>query len=153
MLQRSGHARQLDTKLAPFKRLRGTRAPRRGWVKAIRSALAMTQSQLASRLQVSQPTVDGFERAEESGAITLRTLRRTAAALDCEVVYALVPRRRLQEMLAARAREVAEEMVRRTDRSMRLEAQGVAAAERRRQVRDLARELAARPPRGFWTKP
>jgi predicted DNA-binding mobile mystery protein A len=153
MLQRSGHARQLDTKLLPFTRLRGVRAPRRGWVKAVRSALAMTQSQLASRLQVSQPTVDGFERAEESGAVTLRTLRRVAAALDCEVVYALVPRRPLREMVAERALEVAEEMVRRTDRSMRLEAQGVAAAERRRQVRDLARELVARPPRGFWTMP
>ncbi len=153
MLQRSGSARQLDTKLLPLTRLHGVRAPRRGWVRAIRSGLAMTQSQLASRLQVSQPTVDGFERAEETGAITLRTLRRAAAALDCEVVYALVPRRPLRQMLAARALEVAVEMVRRTDRSMRLEAQGVAAAERRRQVRDLARELAARPPRGFWTKP
>src|SRR5258707_5913868 len=38
--------------------------------------------------------------------ITLTTLRRYAAALDCELVYALVPNRPLHESLNARAEQV-----------------------------------------------
>jgi predicted DNA-binding mobile mystery protein A len=110
----------------------------------------MTQSDVARRLRVSQPTVDGFERAEAGGTVTMATLRRMADALDSDLVYVLVPRRGLQDAVEARARELAAAMVRRTDHSMRLESQGVPVAERRRQVTELARALAAKPPRGFW---
>lgn len=142
--------RRLDRKLMPFKRLRNIRAPRSGWLRAVRTSIGMSQSDLSRRLSVAQPTVEGYERAEASGAITLASLRRAADALDCDLVYALVPRRGLEASIIARARELAEQIVRRTDHSMRLEAQGVPAVETRRQIADLARTLASKPRRGFW---
>lgn len=66
-------------------------APVRGWIKAIRGALGMSTSQLARRLGVSQPSVVALEQSEAKGSIELATLRRVAAALDCTLVYALIP--------------------------------------------------------------
>lgn len=143
-------ARQLDRKLLPLKRFR-VEPPRAGWIRVVRRALGMSQRELASRLHVSQPTVDGYERAEGRGAVTLASLRRVADALDCDLQYVLVPRRGLERSIRVRASELAEQLVRRTSHSMRMELQGVGAAESRRQVHELARALAAKPPRGFWS--
>ena len=40
---------------------------------------------------VTQPTVQRLELSEAEGAIQLKSLRRAAEALDCDLVYALVP--------------------------------------------------------------
>jgi transcriptional regulator with XRE-family HTH domain len=37
-------------------------------------------------------TVASFEKSEETYRITLQTLRHYAEALDCELVYAIVPK-------------------------------------------------------------
>jgi predicted DNA-binding mobile mystery protein A len=66
-------------------------SPNRGWIKAIREALGMTTVQLAKRLGVKQPSVTALEQSEAKGTIELATLRRVAEALDCVLVYALVP--------------------------------------------------------------
>jgi predicted DNA-binding mobile mystery protein A len=142
-------ARQLDRKMMLLKRLRSM-TPRLGWLRTIRQAIGMSQGDVASRLGVAQSSVDGFERAEARGAITLASLRRVADAMDCDLAYALVPRRGLEAMIRDRAQAQAEEIVRRTSHSMQMEAQGVGARESRRQIEELARELAAKPPRGFW---
>ena len=67
--------------------------PVRGWIKAIRTALGMSTAQLAKRLRVKQPSVVALEQSETKGTMELATLRRVAAALDCTLVYALVPGR------------------------------------------------------------
>ncbi|NUQ28546.1 MAG: hypothetical protein HOQ35_08535 [Acidobacteriaceae bacterium] len=56
--------------------------------------------------------------------ITLRSLRACANALDCDLVYAFVPRgATIEETLAARARDAASLTVRRVEHSMALEDQ------------------------------
>jgi len=51
---------------------------------------------------VSRREIFRLEKSEEESRIELGTLRRAAEALDCELVYALTPRRRtLNEMAAA----------------------------------------------------
>lgn len=150
MVSRLLAARQIDRKLLPFKRLVATPPPKAGWLKAIRKALLMTQSDVARRLKVSQPTVDDLEKSEASGTISLGTLRRAAEALDCHFVYSLVPRGRLEARIKARARLVSERLALGTDRTMRLEKQGVSAAETRRMITELTRALSANPPRRFW---
>jgi predicted DNA-binding mobile mystery protein A len=67
----------------------------------------MSSRQLAARLGLSQPAVSQLERSEVAGRIQLNSLRRAAAALDCEFVYALVPRTSLEETLDNRARALA----------------------------------------------
>ncbi len=143
-------AAQLDAKLLPYKHLTITAAPRRGWLFAVRTALKVPRHVIARRLGTTGPSYADLERSEAAGSISLRSLRRPADALGCDVVCVLVPRRSLRRVIEERATELARQIVARTDRSMRLEAQGVNAAERRRAQRALARDLAASMPRRFW---
>ncbi len=71
--------------------------PSRGWLKAIREALGMTTAQLGQRLGVVQSRVVAIEQAEAKGTVTLNSLEKAAQALDCRLVYALVPRQSLED--------------------------------------------------------
>lgn len=67
-------------------------APRAGWVRTIREALGISQSQIAARAGVSRATVQQWERAEARRRITLHSLDRIAHAMGCQVALALVPK-------------------------------------------------------------
>ncbi len=142
--------RQLDEALALFQGMVQERPPRGGWVRAIREALGMSQRQLAERMEISKTTVNSAERNEARGTIQLDSLAALADGLDCELVYALVPRRSLEATLASRAKESARRLVNRVSSSMELEEQGVRDEEKQRQIEDLAAELLRERARSFW---
>jgi predicted DNA-binding mobile mystery protein A len=67
-----------------------------------------------------------LEKSEADDRITLRSLRAIAGALDCDLVYALVPRANsLQESIESRALSEAKARVLRVEHSMALEDQAV----------------------------
>jgi predicted DNA-binding mobile mystery protein A len=66
--------------------------PSRGWLRAIRGAIGLTQGEVAAKISVKRQTYAQFELAEEHGAISLSSLRRAAEAMDCELVYFVVPK-------------------------------------------------------------
>ncbi len=66
--------------------------PRSGWVREIRMALGLSQSQLAARAGVSRATVQQMERAEAQRRITLASLDKLALAMGCQVALVIVPR-------------------------------------------------------------
>lgn len=66
--------------------------PRAGWVREIRTALGLSQSQLAARAGVSRATVQQMERAEAQRRITLASLDKLAQAMGCQVALAIVPK-------------------------------------------------------------
>lgn len=113
---------QLDERLGALRELDLSRPPK-GWVRAIRDALGMTSPQLAQRMGIAQPQVSKFERREAAGTAQLDTLARVAEALDCTLVYALVPNRPLEDRVRDRARELAIADLSAVDRTMVLEAQ------------------------------
>lgn len=116
--------KSLDKKLNPLRDERIVTPPR-GWTKAIRESLGMTTRQLAARMNVAPSRVSAIEKAETTGAITMKTLRDTAAALDCQLVYAFVPTKPLDELLHDQAaRKVRNELVH-LNHTMRLENQAV----------------------------
>ena len=96
-----------------------------GWVRAIREALGMSAAVLAKRLEITPSGFRKLEQAEAADAITLATLRRMAEALDCDLQYALVPRRPLRTMRFQQALKLAQEWQQRADRTMALEAQTI----------------------------
>jgi len=145
--------RQVDSALAPFREIPEVPPPRDGWIRAIREALGMSIRQLADRMDVSKTTAASLERTEASDSIKLRSLRAAATALDCELVYALVPRTSLEDTLKKRARVMAERQVRRVSVSMDLEEQGIPPVEEERQVSALAKRLLEEMPRGLWDDP
>jgi predicted DNA-binding mobile mystery protein A len=132
--------KQLDAALVQWRLLRSP-PPAGGWLRAIRQALGMTTRQVASLVGVTQPAVADAERTEARGDISLKTLRRYAAALECELVYALVPLKSLEEKVDARAERIARDQVERVRHSMRLEQQGTSEELLEHEVEDLKRKL------------
>lgn len=116
---------RLDSKLASSKPVDRFAIPPKGWVRAIRDAIGMTGAQLGKRLGMTAQGIVGLERSEASGTIQLNTLRRAAEAMDCVIVYALVPKTSLTEMVDRRAREIALRALGRVSHSMALEDQQV----------------------------
>jgi len=134
-------ARQrLDERLGALKPLNKYAVPTRGWVRAVRDSLGMTAVQLARRMGIRPPSVANMEKSEIHGTIQLKTLRKAAESLDCVLVYALVPRASLEEMVETRARKLALEDMARIGHTMDLEAQGLPKAEREVQVETYIRE-------------
>ncbi len=115
--------------------------PARGWVRAIRDALGMSSRQLAARINISQPAVAQLERSEADGVVQLDTLRRAADALECDLVYVLVPRASLDEIVRSRARTVARADIATVDRTMRLEQQGLTPNQLERRIDNYATKL------------
>jgi predicted DNA-binding mobile mystery protein A len=137
--------RQLDQTLEPAVALRGLAPPRTGWATAIRSALGLTMRQMGKRLGLSQSSYADAEANEAKGTISLNQLRRVADALDCDLVYALVPRRPLAEVVDRRATELARRDVLGVAHSMALEQQASSEALTEAQVaRAKAERLAGR---------
>ena len=112
--------------------------PSGGWIRAIRTSIGMSARQLAERMGVSQQALSRLERKEANDEVTIKTLRRAAEAMGCQVVYALVPEEgSLQDFIEARALEKAKEIVEAVDHTMMLEAQEVGdVKEKTRQVAD-----------------
>src|SRR6478752_3101146 len=102
----------LDVRFDDMRPIARFAPPVRGWIKAIRQALGMSSSQLARRLGVKQPTVIDVEQSEMRDTIQLATLRRVADALDCKLVYALVPNKPLEATVRKRARQIARSRLR-----------------------------------------
>lgn len=141
--------RSLDRILEPYRKAH-RRPPPRGWIRAIRDALGMTAGQLGERMGVSQPSVQRLELSEAQGTIQLKSLRRAAEAMDCEVVYALVPRKSLRETYDEAARPIARRELGRISHSMALEDQAVEDEEEdERLSRFIAEEL---DPREIWAR-
>ncbi len=127
-------------------RAQPTAPPPRGWVRAVRDALGMSTRELAARLGVTSSSVSKLEANEASGAITLRTLQRAAAALGCRLEYSLVPEQPLDDMVMDQARRKARALVDPVSHSMALEDQGVDMDD---EIDELARDLVDR--RGLWS--
>ncbi|MEM7281341.1 MAG: mobile mystery protein A [Pseudomonadota bacterium] len=99
--------------------------PRGGWVKTIRQALGMSAKQLAHRLGVSRAAIYSLEERETNLGITLKQLHRAAAVLECEFVYALVPKTTIENTIRNQAKNKAHSDLSKANASMSLEAEGV----------------------------
>ena len=116
-------AQQIDKMVQPFRAQKLPRPPR-GWIRALREGMGVTSGELARRLHTNRSLAPQQEKAEVEDRITLRSLRACADALDCDLVYAFVPRAAsIEETIAARARAAASHAVRRVEHSMALEGQ------------------------------
>ena len=148
--ERAMARKQLDKRLNRLNNVDTLARPPRGWIKAIREALGMTTAQLAKRLGVSQPRVLGIEKAEVSGSIKLESLERAARALDCRLVYALVPRKPLESLVEDRARNLARKRLRATSHSMALEDQRVDQVDEQEHLERLVQKLLDQPGSALW---
>ena len=141
--------RQVDEKLKPWRDMLPGE-PKTGWIRAIRDALGMSSSQLAKRMGISQQAVINLEQREAQGSATLSALRAAAAALDAEVVYAIVPRRQLSDMVRTQAEVSAANLLGTAAHTMSLEAQDLSESEHNTQLSETAESLLQAWPRTLW---
>ncbi|WP_322072126.1 mobile mystery protein A [Paraburkholderia bannensis] len=138
---------QIQAALAAYKDLISRRPPQRGWLKAIRESLGLTERQQAARLGITGSSLHKSELAEAEERITLGQLRKLAEGLDCELIYALVPRKPLTQVVEDQARSIALQEVSSVAHTMSLEDQRPAAERLRKQVEQRTAELL----RGRWS--
>jgi predicted DNA-binding mobile mystery protein A len=143
-------AQQLDDRLRALRGVIDPTRPPGGWIRAIRDALGLTHAQLAKRVGRKPQTVLDLQQREAAQTIQLNSLRELAEAMDCELVYAIVPRKSLRKMLEERARAVARETLRRTGYSMELERQGLGVREQERAFEREVDRLLAGSRRKLW---
>ncbi|MDR1598185.1 MAG: mobile mystery protein A [Holosporales bacterium] len=116
---------QLDKQLDQIKCVATLARPIYGWIKTIRSVIGMTSKQFAKRLGIAQSRVSAIERGEIEDALTLKTLREAAGALNCRLVYFLVPEKTLKEMVQEQVVKFVKSETQGVAHSMTLEDQGV----------------------------
>ena len=107
----------------------------------------MTTPQLAKRLRIKQPSVTSLEQSEARGTVEMGTLRRAAGALDCTLIYALVPNKTLESVIRLRARSYARRRLEPIKHSMALENQRVTNKQSEARLDEILRET---NPRLFW---
>jgi predicted DNA-binding mobile mystery protein A len=142
--------KHLERRLAPLRDRQDLIRPPRGWIRAMREALGMTTRQLAQRMGKVQSVIVDMEKGEARDSVSLTTLRQAAEALDCTLVYAIVPNRPIDELLRARAAEIAGQQLARASHSMALENQSLDRADQEAERQRLVDELLRGSPARLW---
>lgn len=143
--------KQLDRHFTVFRRTLSVPPPRKGWLHEIRLALGMNLRQFAERMGSSAPqTANATESNEADGRISLNSLRAAARAINCELVYAVVPRESLGALIRARAEEVARARTSQVSQTMSIEDQALPPGYVESQFRDLVEAMVANPPKDLW---
>ena len=93
----------------------------------MRSVLGLSQQDVAKKIATTQQSYAELEAAEQRGAISLKSLQRAAEAMDCELVYFLVPREAVARTFSelAQHHDPAFKHLQATEHSMALENQAV----------------------------
>jgi predicted DNA-binding mobile mystery protein A len=102
--------------------------PKSGWIHYIRTALGMTLNDLGKKTGVTTATIAQAERNELLNKTSLATLQTIAEAMDCNLVYAFVPKTKnanIEIILKNQAVKKATEILSRVDIHMELENQKV----------------------------
>ncbi len=142
---------QLDKKMEVFTQLKQLAVPADGWIKTIRTALNMSLRQLGERMSITPQSLRSIETREKEGAVTLKTLRDAAAALDMQLYYCFIPNDgSLDALIERKAYELATEIVSRTSASMRLEDQENTYQRRQQSIKELAEEMKREMPKSLW---
>lgn len=124
--------------------------PKEGWIRTVRKALGMSGAQLARRLGVTRALVSNTERAELSGSVTIKAMQQMATAMNCQLVYAIVPDGTIQDMIRLRARKKALTIVESTNKHMALEAQTLSKEQIDFEIKRLQQEFVNAMPSDFW---
>ena len=143
---------QLDQTLKRFKVLQAINMPPKGWLRAIRYALGINGRQFAQKMGVSPARISKLESDELSGAVTLKTMRKAAEALNCTLVYTLVPRTSLENTVKKQIAIYAQQRLNRISHTMALEDQELSKPGKKKVRKAMEEELLLNIPRSLWDK-
>ncbi|MBY0245310.1 MAG: mobile mystery protein A [Sphingobacteriaceae bacterium] len=142
---------QLNSKMQAIASIKKISPPPSGWIKALRNTLGMTLQQLGNKLSVTKQSVADLERREKEGAITIKTLREAANALEMELVYGFVPKHgSLEALVDQKAKELAYKIVMRTANTMKLEDQENSKKRIEAAIKEKTVEIRREMPKFLW---
>ena len=109
------------------------------WIDYVRSGLGMSLDQLSRRAGVSQPALSASIKMEKEGRITINKLREIAEAMDCDLVYEFVPRKKLEQIMYDQAVKKTLSLMSDAETHMSLEDQSVV-LDKEERMKELAEE-------------
>ena|SRR3990167_6743406 len=143
---------QIQASVMDFFDLTKKPAPKNGWIKTIREALGLSSKVLANKLGCSQANISYMEAREKKKSISLESLEQVAQAMNCKLVYCLVPLEPFDKILEKQARKVAKKQIRLVNHSMKLEQQGLNAKQLKQEEDALIEELLSGNPKNLWDR-
>jgi predicted DNA-binding mobile mystery protein A len=124
--------------------------PPEGWIVTMRKALGMSGAQLARRLGITRAAISHTEKQEMIGGVTLKHMQKTAEAMGCRFVYAIVPDGCIEDVIRDQAERKATELVRRASGHMALENQSLPLEKIQTRIARLSNDLMRDMPSDFW---
>jgi predicted DNA-binding mobile mystery protein A len=151
MGKKSLQIQQLNNKMLAFASLQKVTPPPTGWIKAIRNAIGMSMLQLGNRLSITKQSVQDLESREKNGSVSIKALREAARALDMQLVYGFVPKDgSLEALIDRKAKELATQIVMRTNNSMKLEDQENTKQRIEKAIQERAVAIKNEMPKTLW---
>jgi transcriptional regulator with XRE-family HTH domain len=83
---------RLDEEMQPFRQAGKTKNPTGALLRTARKVLEIPAEEIAKKLGVNRNVVFDLEERERKGTAKMQSLARLAEAMDCMVVYGVVPR-------------------------------------------------------------
>lgn len=109
------------------------------WIEYVRLGLGMSLTQLAARVGVGQSSLSGSIKLEKEGRITIKKLKEIAEAMDCDLVYGFVPRKKIEDIMREQAMKKTIDLMEQADSHMSLEDQKVT-LDKNERMKDLVEE-------------
>ena len=131
--------RQVSRKLEELRPMKTLTKGPPSWIDYIRKGLGMSLTQLARRVGVAQSTISGAIKSEEEKRISLQTLQDIANAMECDLVYAFVPRKKLEDTIMDQATKKTLALMKETELHMDLEDQRVQ-TDKKQRLKELSEE-------------
>ena len=142
---------ETQDKLNPFSVLKSEIKPDNGWVNAIRVSIKMSLRQLGERLHITPQGVRDLEKREKEGAITINTLKEVGRVLEMDLVYGFISRHNsLEDMIEERAREIAEEVVLKTRKTVQLDNSRKSENDIKKAIQQKTYEISSKMPSNLW---
>jgi predicted DNA-binding mobile mystery protein A len=89
--ERTALRRQLDKEMRPFREAARSEDQTDMLLRVVRQALGIPVAELARKLGVRPSVVFALEHSERRGTISMRSLTLAAEAMNCSLVYGIVP--------------------------------------------------------------
>lgn len=140
---------QVQNSLNDYSTVVNKAVPKVGWIRTIRDALGLSTRALAKRLGVSQANVTALESRERKGTITLKSLEEIAEAMNCRLIYSIVPIKPIDKILEDQANVVAHEQISLTNHTMKLEQQELTISQLKK-LEDILKKELLQNPKKLW---
>jgi transcriptional regulator with XRE-family HTH domain len=83
--------RKLDKEMRHYRLAARAENPTNELLRTVRKVLRVPMKEMAEKMGIVESALFQMEEREGTGSITLRSLNRMAGAMDCKVVYGVVP--------------------------------------------------------------